>query len=86
VFVGPGDLALSLGLEGERNSAELQAVIDRVLDRAVAAGKLTGMFAGSAADARVWLDRGVAMVLLASDLSFLRTGIEREMAILNGGG
>ena len=83
VFVGPGDLALSLGLDPERDRQELDAVIDRVFDRVVAAGKLTGMFAASAEEAREWLGRGVSMVLLGSDLSFLRAGIRDEAAILN---
>lgn len=84
VFVGPGDLALSLGLDPARDGRELDAVIDRVLDRASAAGKLTGMFAASAEEARAWLGRGVSMVLLGSDLSLLRAGIRDEAAILNG--
>jgi 4-hydroxy-2-oxoheptanedioate aldolase len=83
VFVGPGDLALSLGLDPERDGRELNAAIDRVLDRVVAAGKLTGMFAASADEARAWLGRGVSMVLLGSDLSFLRAGIRVEAATLN---
>jgi 4-hydroxy-2-oxoheptanedioate aldolase len=83
VFVGPGDLALSLGLDPERDGQELNAAIDRVFDRVVAAGKLTGMFAASAEEARAWLGRGVSMVLLGSDLSFLRAGIRAEAAILS---
>ena len=83
VFVGPGDLALSLGLDPERDGQELNAVVDRVFDRVVAAGKLTGMFAASAEEARAWLGRGVSMVLLGSDLSFLRAGIRAEAANLS---
>jgi 4-hydroxy-2-oxoheptanedioate aldolase len=76
VFVGPNDLALSLGLDQGAADPRLVDVITDVLTRARAAGRTTGIFAGSAAEARRWIDVGVGLVVLASDLLFLAQGAE----------
>lgn len=73
VFVGPGDLAASLGLDGAR----LQPAVEEILDRAAAAGKATGVFAAGPDEGAAWLARGVGLVLLGSDLAFLAQGVEQ---------
>jgi 4-hydroxy-2-oxoheptanedioate aldolase len=71
VFVGPGDLGASLGRKGP----DLEAAVTDVLARARAAGRATGMFAPDAAAATAWLERGVSLVLLGSDLALLAAAV-----------
>jgi 4-hydroxy-2-oxoheptanedioate aldolase len=85
VFVGPNDLALSLGLPGGPDDVELARVIADVLDRARAAGRATGIFAASAADARRWLDHGAQLLVLGSDLLFVSLGARALRAELEEG-
>src|SRR4051794_32246443 len=51
VYVGPGDLSLSLGLTGPAHQAELRVVLSSVIARAAAAGVPVGVHAYSGADA-----------------------------------
>ena len=72
VFIGPSDLSSSLALEP--GSPELDAVIARLIERSLAAGKLVGIFAGMPEAAARWAGEGVRLVLLASELVFLARG------------
>jgi 4-hydroxy-2-oxoheptanedioate aldolase len=77
VFVGPGDLSASLGLEGGLGDPRLREIVADVLARARAAGRLTGVFALDAASAAGWRADGVHLLLVGSDLGFLAGGVER---------
>ena len=82
VFVGPGDLAVSLGVPF--GSDPVVAAIGSVLDAARAAGMPAGIWAPTAAAARSWLDRGVTLVILGSDLGFLAESVTRTLGELAG--
>jgi 4-hydroxy-2-oxoheptanedioate aldolase len=82
VFVGPADLASSLGIDRGFDHPDLRVAIQDIVDRAHAAGKKTGIFAGNAAQAAYWVERGVQLILLASDLIFLIGGASAQMAEL----
>jgi len=74
VFVGPGDLAVSMGVPfGDERVAEAAL---SVLAAARAAGRPAGMWAASAAGATRWLDAGFQLVIVGSDLSMLAEGVE----------
>ena len=83
VFVGPGDLAASLGLDGGLADARLRPVVEEILDRIAAAGRASGIFAAEPAAGAEWLARGAGLVLLGSDLGFLATGVEQAWQLLN---
>ena len=72
VFIGPYDLALSLG-EPSVTSPAVVAAIDAVLAAARERGRLTGLFAGNAELARRYRD--VDLLGVDSDVSALRVGI-----------
>lgn len=74
LFVGPGDLACSLGIDDPR-SPELRRTVESILTRVHEAGRMSGIFAASPADAREWWRAGVNLVLLGSDLAWLSAGI-----------
>lgn len=78
IFVGPMDLGSSLGIPP--NTPELEAVIADVVARALAAGRACGIFATTAAQAAHWVEHGVQLVLLASDLIFMAKGVGIELA------
>ena len=77
LFVGPGDLAVSLGVPF--GDPALLAAIDTVLEVARAAGVASGIWAPTAEQARAWSGRGVALVVLGSDLGFLAESAERGL-------
>lgn len=82
LFVGPGDLGASLGI-ADPASPELRATVADVLERTRAAGRLTGVFAASAADAARWRAAGVDLVILGSDLMWLARGVAATLADLD---
>jgi len=80
VFVGPGDLAASMGVPfGDERVAKNML---SVLAAARAAGRPAGVWAPTAAAARRWLDSGFQLVIVGSDLGFLADGVERLIAEL----
>ena len=82
VFVGPGDLSASLGLEGGMQDPRLAAVVDDVLVRARAAGRAAGIFTLDLDAARGWRERDVQFLVVGSDLAFLAAGVERAWSTL----
>jgi 4-hydroxy-2-oxoheptanedioate aldolase len=80
-FVGPGDLAVSLGIE-DPASAELRGAIESVLAGAREAGRLAGVFAGTPAAAAHWRSAGAGLVVLGSDLTWLAAGLDGAVAEL----
>ncbi len=80
VFVGPGDLAASMGVPfGDERVAEAAL---SVLAAADGAGRHAGIWAPSAAVARRWLDAGFQFVIVSSDLGLLAEGVERLLGEL----
>lgn len=77
IFLGPYDLALSLGAHGVTDPKTIDA-IGRVLAVARNHGKLTGAFSGSPELSRALHDADLLAV--DSDLAFLRAGAEAKLA------
>jgi 2-keto-3-deoxy-L-rhamnonate aldolase RhmA len=72
VFIGSGDLALSLGSDG----APLEEALSTVLKACVAAGKPCGVFTMSAEDTSRRADLGFSITVAANDLSVVMTSFE----------
>ena len=72
IYVGPGDLSLSLGLDAEDRAAELRAVLSSILARAVAAGVPVGVHAYTGEDAAGYAAQGASIVTVAVDTVSLR--------------
>jgi 4-hydroxy-2-oxoheptanedioate aldolase len=77
-FIGPGDLAVSLGVPF--GDAALLTAVESVLATARDAGLPCGIWAPGAQQARDWVGRGAAIVIIGSDLSLLAEGLERALA------
>jgi 4-hydroxy-2-oxoheptanedioate aldolase len=76
IFVGPSDLAASLGHLGNAAHADVQAAIAAVHQRATRAGKPTGILAPVDADARRYIEMGFTFVAVGSDLALLARNAE----------
>ncbi|MFI6994312.1 HpcH/HpaI aldolase/citrate lyase family protein [Nonomuraea wenchangensis] len=80
VFVGPADLAASLGVLGEQDHPEVVAAVEHCLRAAKAAGVKVGLNAFAPALARRYLAVGADFVLVGADVQLLARGSERLAA------
>jgi len=71
VFIGPADLAASLGHPGDSAHAEVRAAIESGIDRIRAAGRAAGLLAADRALARAYLARGAQFVAVGVDTVLL---------------
>jgi 2-dehydro-3-deoxyglucarate aldolase len=84
LFVGPADLAASLGHLGRPEHPDVAAAIERVARAAAAHGKAAGIFAGSAEAARRCADLGFTFIALAADVVWLLKGARDALALARG--
>lgn len=73
VFVGPSDLAASLGHLGDFRHSDVQKEIRTVGERVVAAGKCAAILSASEEDAARYLDWGFTCVAVASETGIMRS-------------
>jgi len=71
VFVGPADLAASMGHLGNAGHPEVQAAIDGAIRTIVASGKAAGTLTPDPTLARHYLDLGAGFVAVGVDLSLM---------------
>ncbi|HXH80678.1 HpcH/HpaI aldolase family protein [Nocardioides sp.] len=67
IYVGPGDLSLSLDLAGEDRSTDLRGVLSSIIARAVAAGVPVGVHAYNGSDAARYAAEGARIVTVSVD-------------------
>jgi 4-hydroxy-2-oxoheptanedioate aldolase len=79
IFVGPGDLGCSLGID-DPTDAGLRATVESVLRRSREAGRLAGVWAANTDDAARWREVGTELVILGSDLIWLARGVTAALA------
>lgn len=73
LFIGRGDLAVSLGIEGA-SSETVWRLTEAIANAAKSAGKIVGGFAENADTALRLQNLGATLIILGSDQSFLRQG------------
>ncbi|WP_410646108.1 HpcH/HpaI aldolase family protein [Amycolatopsis sp. cmx-4-54] len=76
VFVGPSDLAASMGLLGQQTHPDVTAAVLSTFEAVLAQGKPVGVNAFDPAQAQRYLDAGAAFVLVGADVSLLAQGSE----------
>ncbi|WLI78709.1 HpcH/HpaI aldolase/citrate lyase family protein [Kosakonia sp. H02] len=79
-FIGPGDLAASLGYIGQPLHPEVVRVIEETGRRVQAAGKAVGILCNNEAQTRRYIELGFQMVAIGSDQGLLTSGAERLLA------
>ncbi|WP_090220241.1 HpcH/HpaI aldolase family protein [Litoreibacter janthinus] len=71
VFIGPADLAASMGYLHDLDAAPVRAAIDNALERIAASGKIAGCLSFDAQRAQHYVDKGARMIAIASDVALL---------------
>ena len=76
VFVGPSDLAASMGLLGQQRHPDVVAAVHRTFDAVRTAGTPVGVNAFDPAVAREYVEAGASFVLVGADVTLLARGSE----------
>ncbi|WP_026551252.1 HpcH/HpaI aldolase/citrate lyase family protein [Arthrobacter sp. H20] len=76
IFVGPSDLAASMGLLGQQEHPEVRTAVERCLSAALKVGKPAGVNAFNPDTARHYLDSGAHFILVGADVALLARGSE----------
>jgi 4-hydroxy-2-oxoheptanedioate aldolase len=76
VFIGPSDLAASLGHIGNPAHAEVQAALEDAVNRLKAVGKPAGILTLSEEEARRYISWGYVFVAVGSDIGLLGRGAD----------
>ncbi|UOW01050.1 aldolase/citrate lyase family protein [Agrococcus sp. SCSIO52902] len=82
VFVGPADLAGSMGLPGRPSEPAVVAAVDATIDAVRSAGTPVGVNAFAEADADRCIARGASFVFVAADVTLMARGSEAAVAQL----
>jgi len=87
VYIGPNDLALACGFGRRtyRDSPEVEALIQRVIDACGAAGIAAGLHCSDPAMGRDWVGRGATMVTIAQDSALLADAALAALGEARGG-
>ncbi|TDN87770.1 aldolase/citrate lyase family protein [Microbacterium sp. BK668] len=86
VFVGPSDLAASMGVLGEQTHPDVMAAVRRTFDAVKGAGKPVGVNAFDPAVADGYVRDGVDFILVGADVALLARGSEALAARFIPGG
>ncbi|PWJ26813.1 2,4-dihydroxyhept-2-enedioate aldolase [Branchiibius hedensis] len=84
VFVGPSDLAASMGLLGRQTHPDVVSAVRTTFAAVRSAGKPVGVNAFDPATARAYLADGAAFVLVGADVAMLARGSEQLVADFAG--
>lgn len=71
VFIGPSDLAASMGLIGQQQHPDVVDAVNATIAKAKEAGKFVGVNAFNLDQAQAYMDAGVDFTLIAADVSLL---------------
>jgi len=80
VFVGPSDLAASMGLIGQQSHPDVVAAVVRAFAGVTAAGKPVGVNAFDPVVAESYLEAGASFILVGADVAMLARGSEELAA------
>ncbi len=76
VFIGPSDLAASMGVIGQQQHPEVLSAVEHCIRAAKNAGKPVGVNAFVESTARRYMDAGVDFILVGADVTLLARGSE----------
>jgi 4-hydroxy-2-oxoheptanedioate aldolase len=76
VFIGPSDLAASMGLLGQQDHADVISAVESVIAKATAAGVPVGVNAFAPATADRYIAAGVDFILVGADVAILARATE----------
>jgi 4-hydroxy-2-oxoheptanedioate aldolase len=76
VFVGPSDLAASMGLLGQQTHPDVVAAVEKALAAVTATGKAVGVNAFVPEQAIRYVESGASFLLVGADVALLARGCE----------
>lgn len=80
IFVGPGDMTLSMDIPAERKPAEMKKVADDIGTRLAARGITLGSATGyTAEDIGAWAERGAKWLVISQDARIVSGNLSRIM-------
>ena len=79
IFVGPSDLAASMGLLGQQTHPEVLEAVNHTFEVVRASGKKVGVNAFNLEQAQKYLDSGASFALVGADVQLL-SGAARQLA------
>jgi 4-hydroxy-2-oxoheptanedioate aldolase len=85
VFIGPADLAASLGHLGDAGHPDVRAAIEDALRRIAASGKAAGVFVTDPALATHYRDCGAGFIAVGGDTTLLRSAAVKLAASFRDG-
>ena len=80
IFVGPGDLSVSIDAVGPQSADKLNAAIRAIVSATIAHNKAAGIFCASPQTISRWAAIGASFFVLASDTMFLGAGAAANCA------
>ena len=81
LYVGPGDLSLSLGCQPDPDDPVLNPALQRIWAACAAAGKPVGVHAGHGVTARRYREAGCTLITVADDASAIARHIAAELTL-----
>ncbi len=85
LFIGPNDLALSMGYPGQLEHPAVQQAMVDIFDAAKAAGVAPGLHVFDVPTAKRWLAEGARFLCYSSDLGFIRQGSREALSRIRDG-
>lgn len=79
IFIGQLDLSVSLGKPYDFECKEQVEAVQTVIEAALAAGKIAGIYAIDAVNAGKYIKQGVTFIETADEISFIRSGAKALM-------
>ena len=73
-LIGPNDMTQDFGILNQFDNPETIDAFNKVISAAQANGKYSGVHFGSASAIRPWLNSGMSMLMVNSDLGLLKSG------------
>jgi len=86
IFIGPSDLAASMGLLGQPSHPQVSAALARAFELCEASGVAAGCISGDEGACRRFVDAGASFVAVGTDLMLLRAALEGRLHSLGAGG
>jgi 4-hydroxy-2-oxoheptanedioate aldolase len=83
IYVGPADLAVSMGLAPRGDTPEFLAMLDRIVAACGRHGVIPGIHT-TVPQARDRIDRGFRMVTITGDLAALRARLSEDLSTVRG--
>ena len=80
IFVGPGDLSVSIDAIGPKGADKLNEAIGTIIRATIAHNKVAGIFCASPQNIGRWAAFGASFFVLASDTMFLGAGAAANCA------